>query len=335
MAKNLIPTISVIMPVYNCFDYIQEAINSILNQTFSDFELIIIDDYSSDGTVDLIKKFNDPRIKLILKSVNSGISNSLNYGLKIAKGKYIARMDGDDISFPDRFERQVKFMDLNPKVILCGGGYISINSNKDFIPSQGHVELLFEMTYYCPIAHPTVFYRRNIISQNSIEYDAKYEPAEDFRMWTILSRYGEIANIKEPLIQYRIHSNQISVMRALEQETISNFIALEHVKFLSNNHEYVTNFSENKIKTQGEFEKYILVEEEIKRQFIASGFNLNDQNFIKRKKVYLRKAFLDFPYNVNKLNKKKLILLINNFNVIGLYFIFKYIFKCLIGYKSR
>ena len=130
MAKNLIPTISVIMPVYNCFDYIQEAINSILNQTFSDFELIIIDDYSSDGTVDLIKKFNDPRIKLTVKSVNSGISNSLNYGLKIAKGKYIARMDGDDISFPDRFERQVKFMDLNPKVILCGGGYISINSNQ-------------------------------------------------------------------------------------------------------------------------------------------------------------------------------------------------------------
>ena len=134
---------------------------------------------------------------------------------------------------------------------------------------------------------------------------------------------------------YRIHSNQISVKRALEQETISNFIALEHVKFLSNNHEYVTNFSENKIETQDEFEKYILVEEEIKRQFIASGFNLNEQNFIKREKIYLRKAFLDFPQNVNKLNKKKLILLINNFNVIGLYFILKYIFKCLIGYKSR
>lgn len=333
MAKNLIPIVSVIMPVYNCFDYIQEAINSILSQTFSDFELIIIDDNSKDGTVDLIKKFNDPRIKLILKSVNSGISNSLNYGLKIAKGKYIARMDGDDISFPDRFEQQVKFMDLNPKVVLLGGGYISINLKNDFIPVQNHFELLFEMTYYCPIAHPTVFIRRNILSQNAIEYDTKFEPAEDFRMWTILSRYGEIANINEPLIQYRIHANQTSVKRAFEQKTISNIIAQEHVKYLSNNHEYFTSFIGKKIETQGELEKYMLVELEIKRQFMALGFNLNVQGLIKREKIYLRKAFLDFP--IIKLNKKTIILLINNFNIIGPYFILKYFLKCIIGSNSR
>jgi glycosyltransferase involved in cell wall biosynthesis len=308
MGENLNPTISVIMPVYNCIDYIQEAVDSILNQTFSDFELIIIDDNSSDGTVDLIKKFNDPRIKLTLKTVNSGITNSLNYGLKIAKGKYIARMDGDDISFPDRFERQVQFMNLNPKVVLCGGGYISINHKKEFIPSQDHAELLFELTYYCPIAHPTVFIRKNILSQNKIEYDAKYEPAEDFRMWTILSRYGEIANIKEPLIQYRIHSNQTSITRAFQQKIISNIIAIEHVKYLSNNHEYFTNFIEKKIETQDDFKKYILVEEEIKKQFIASGFNLNEQCFLKREKIYLQNAFSDSHYNITKLNREKIIL---------------------------
>ena len=117
------PKISVLMPVYNCELYVQEAIDSILNQTFIDFELLIIDDCSTDKTVEIINNYADKRIKLTTKPHNTGLTNSLNYGLSIAQGQYIARMDGDDVSVLDRFEKQVKFLDTNPDIILCGTWY--------------------------------------------------------------------------------------------------------------------------------------------------------------------------------------------------------------------
>ena len=123
MDSNVKHLISVLMPVYNCSKYIYNSTISILNQTFSDFELIIIDDCSTDNTVDILKKFNDERIVLIVKQKNTGITNSLNYALDIAKSKYIARMDGDDISNIDRLEKQYEFMEGHPDVVMCGGGY--------------------------------------------------------------------------------------------------------------------------------------------------------------------------------------------------------------------
>ncbi len=123
MIPTKFPRITVIMPVYNCELYIKEAIDSILNQTFTDFEFLIIDDASTDKTVSIIKEYKDFRIQLIEKEGNKGISDSLNYGLKVAKGEYIARMDGDDISLPERFVKQVTFLDSNPDVILCGSNF--------------------------------------------------------------------------------------------------------------------------------------------------------------------------------------------------------------------
>ena len=108
---TIAPTISVIMPVYNCEKYIAMSIESILNQTINDFELLIIDDASTDQTLAIITSYEDTRIKIISKPVNSGYTESLNIGLKIAKGKYIARMDGDDISFTRRFEKQLSFLE--------------------------------------------------------------------------------------------------------------------------------------------------------------------------------------------------------------------------------
>ena len=112
------PKITVLMPVYNCELYIQEAIESILHETYSDFEFLILDDASTDQTVSIIKKYKDACIQLIEKLLKAGYTNSLNYGLTIARGKYIARMDGDDISFPDRFVKQVTYLEANPGVVL-------------------------------------------------------------------------------------------------------------------------------------------------------------------------------------------------------------------------
>ena len=119
MESNL-PLITVLMPVYNGAKYLNEAIDSILNQTFSDFELLIIDDGSTDQSIDLIKAYNDPRIKLIVNKKNIGQSATLNKGLELARGKYIARMDQDDISMPERLKKQMGFMDEYPKFAVPG-----------------------------------------------------------------------------------------------------------------------------------------------------------------------------------------------------------------------
>ena len=116
------PKLSVIMPAYNAEKYIGEAIESILNQTFTDFEFIIIDDGSSDHTADIIKGFHDERIRFIQNEKNSGVANTLNKGLELSQGEYIARMDADDISLPARFEKQVAFMEANPDVAVVGCG---------------------------------------------------------------------------------------------------------------------------------------------------------------------------------------------------------------------
>ena len=270
MDSNVKPLISVLMPVYNCSKYIYNSTISILNQTFSDFELIIIDDCSTDNTVDILKKFNDERIVLIVKQKNTGITNSLNYALDIAKGKYLARMDGDDISNIDRLEKQYEFMESHPDVVLCGGGYEVIKSNyehgqkgdifvqkasaatldvltrawirifwgkgdiriKTFKPYLLHGELLFDLATHCSFAHPTVMIKSEVLKMNKVKYNPKCEPAEDYEMWTKLSEYGKLANIPDILIKYRIHEYQTTKRRSLEQKEITNKIALNHTKIL-------------------------------------------------------------------------------------------------------
>ena len=147
------PKISVILPVYNSELYIKETIDRVLNQTFSDFELLIIDDCSTDKTVSIIKEYSDERICLIEKEKNSGLINSLNFGISLAKGEYIARMDGDDICLLERFAKQVAFLDKNPTIILCGTAYSDITcfqnclclivNNKDYHQHSFQITLLF------------------------------------------------------------------------------------------------------------------------------------------------------------------------------------------------
>jgi glycosyltransferase involved in cell wall biosynthesis len=132
------PKITVLIPVYNCELYIQEVLESILHQTYSDFEFLILDDASTDQTVSIIKKYKGARIQLIEKLLKAGYTNSLNYGLTIARGKYIARMDGDDISFPDRFVKQVTYLEANPGVVLCGTSYKIIGNGKQLSFPENH-----------------------------------------------------------------------------------------------------------------------------------------------------------------------------------------------------
>lgn len=198
------------MPVYNCESYIAEAIESILNQTYIYFELIIIDDYSTDGTLAVISRYEDPRIRLVKKERNTGLIASLNTGIDMAIGKYIARMDGDDISLQNRFETQVNFMETNPHVVLCGTWFKIIPTDVIIKHPISHNDIKIALLEYCAFGHSTVMLRRSVIVQESLKYLDTFVAAEDFELWTRIITKGLVANIPQVLLYYRQHAGQVS-----------------------------------------------------------------------------------------------------------------------------
>lgn len=207
MSQN--PLISVVLPVYNCALYIEDGINSILNQTIQNFEIIIIDDYSADDTVKIIQSIDDSRIKLILKEENKGLIHSLNIGLKEAKGKYIARMDGDDISLPDRFQKQLEILENNSDIKVCGcwlqrfGNSVEIIKHKEF-----HDEIAARLLLSCSMSMGAVMFNRENFSKFSFDENKKH--VEDYDFWARTAWSGKFYNIQEVLYYYRAHETQVS-----------------------------------------------------------------------------------------------------------------------------
>jgi len=223
MSNIQTPLLSVVMPVYNSSSYLNEAIDSILTQTFSDFEFLILNDGSTDCSKDIILSYQDERIKFLDSPVNLGLSARLNTGLQIAQGKYIARMDSDDVAVSERFERQLFFMEKNPNVALCGGFMDFIGNN---VPSTAlnwvkHTDkdlIKINLLFDCAICHPTVMFRKEILIHNKITYDSAYEPAEDYKIWLQMSNINlELINIPDILLHFRINSNQVSTANDNEQ----------------------------------------------------------------------------------------------------------------------
>lgn len=210
------PKISVIMPIYNCELYVGEAIESILNQSFADFEFLIIDDCSTDRTLQIAQSYTDQRIKIITKEKNTGYTASLNYGISVAKGKYIARMDADDSSVVERFEMQLEFLEANPDFILCGSTVQIYGSDNIIDKPEHHNEIQIALLYGCPIAHPSVMVRKAVLEQ--FMYDGKMEPAEDYDLWTKMIWAGKMYNIQKPLLRYRFHEAQVSIAKSEIQQ---------------------------------------------------------------------------------------------------------------------
>ncbi|MBE9913083.1 glycosyltransferase [Paenibacillus donghaensis] len=218
------PRVSVIMPVYNNAAYVQEAIQSILNQTYTDFELIIIDDGSTDGSAYLVSLVTDPRVKKVFHQENKGLVFTLNEGLDMATGDYIARMDSDDHSVPERLSIQVSYMDDNPSIDLCGSAITySIGRNAKINPVH-HEEIKAWLLFHCCICHPTVMMRNRMINRLGIRYDVNYPHAEDYELWDRLASQIQMTNLPINLHYYRLHDGQVSnqhkVMQAYSVEKI-------------------------------------------------------------------------------------------------------------------
>ncbi len=207
------PKISVIMPVYNSEKYLKEATDSILSQTYTDFEFIIIDDCSSDSSVKIIEEYEDNRIVFIKNEENLGVAKTLNRGLSICKGEFIARMDSDDISLSERFEKQLKYLEENKNtaVVSCGvqtfcdDKIISETGWSNSEPAKIKKDLFFS----CAIAHPTVMMRTSAIKEVG-GYDPDYNGVEDYELWCRVSEKYDIASVNDVLFKYRVHENQVS-----------------------------------------------------------------------------------------------------------------------------
>ncbi|CAM3655892.1 glycosyltransferase family 2 protein [Polynucleobacter brandtiae] len=209
---NAQPLISVLMPAYNSEKYISEAIDSILNQTFSDFELCIINDGSSDATGRIIDSYEDPRIIKTHLTKNQGLVAVRNALIKQARGKYIAYLDNDDVAFPDRLEKQFAFLEAG-KADLCSGAHQTYNEetgqrrNSKQAYSDSDIRAL--ITVYCPLCNPAVMGKAEIFKK--FQYQSGNDHAEDYSLWQALALAGyRFANLKDQLITYRIHPKQIS-----------------------------------------------------------------------------------------------------------------------------
>ena len=199
------------MPVYNGEKYLCEAIDSILRQTYRDFDFLIIDDGSTDHSLDIINSYRDSRIKLIRNKKNLGLVQTLNFGLEISDTEYIARMDCDDISLPKRLEKQVAFMDANPAVGISGTWVKPVSGKRNNVwkyavdPAEIKSQLFFDSC----LAHPSVIMRKNKLSRHQLSYDKQHVVAQDWGFWQKASFFFDLANLAQVLLLYRTSNKNV------------------------------------------------------------------------------------------------------------------------------
>lgn len=210
--------ITVLMPVYNGGKYLAEAIESILKQTFTDFELLIINDGSSDNSEQIIKNIKDNRIRYLKNASNLGLIQTLNIGINESHGEYIARMDQDDISLPHRLARQVKFMDNN-REIGVSGSWVKMFGNIRYANKHytEHEELKAQLLFSTCFAHPAVIFRNSVLKSTGLKYNEEDKGAEDYGFWVSLVDKTKFANINKILLLYRMHPTNMSKIFTKDQ----------------------------------------------------------------------------------------------------------------------
>lgn len=286
------PKISVIMPVYNGEKYLHESIDSILQQSFSDFEFIIINDGSTDNSLQIIKSYQDIRI-VIIDQANQGVAKSLNNGIEIARGKYIARMDADDISYKDRFSIQFKFLEENNNVIVVGSNADIIDKDGNYVYTttqlRSNDDLKKLLPYKSPFIHPSVMIRADILIK--IGFYPVTPMAQDLFMFNKMSGYGKYANIVKPLIKYRL----TPVASSSRSKNTKNIIANAITYFYENGQitaDHVKRMRESIINTNINY-KYYLYHLHLAKKYLWN----NCQPQLARKNIFI--ALRYNMYNIN------------------------------------
>jgi len=226
------PLVSVVMPVYNGERFLRDAIESILHQSFTDFEFIIIDDGSNDTSVAIIKEYPDSRIRLIQNPVNLGITQTLNTGIHQAVGKYICRMDADDVALPKRLQIQTAHLETHPKIAVLGSNTTVIDeigqkANDEYYP-QTDREIKSSIFTHNPFAHSSVMIRHSVLDELGV-YDSGYLHNEDYDLWLRVATKHQLENLPHILLHRRVHGANITVSKKVQLiqyriKTLSNAI---------------------------------------------------------------------------------------------------------------
>jgi len=300
------PKVTVLMPIYNGERYLRQSIESILNQTFRDFEFLIVDDASNDASRDIIRSYDDPRIILIENVHNLGLNKTLNRGLALARGEYIARQDQDDISHLTRLEKQVTFLNDHPEIVLLGTRVNNIDGNGRKASSYGYyivsseLAIRWQVMFDNPFVHSTVMMRSEMVRQMG-GYEDHFQYCEDYDLFSRLVRSYKATNLKEPLFDYRYHpdsmtpnstkENNLLIGEIFRRETI-NYINVdppeEWINFwLSINNPYNFNSTVNT-------EKMIRYIESTYSKFISIYPNAENDAEIKE---YISRMLIRIAYN--------------------------------------
>ncbi len=206
------PEVTVLLPVYNGEEYLRETMESILGQTYNGFEFLIVDDGSTDGTDDIIKSYDDPRIRVLKNPERLKLSGALNRGIDEARGNYIARMDADDIALPERLATQVAYMDEHPEIGVCGTGievFGNTRTRNDIYPADTE-DIRSYALFDCPFCHPSVMMRRDLLDKHNLRYDGSYYPTEDYELWARAIECFPTVNLSEVLLRYRVHEKSMT-----------------------------------------------------------------------------------------------------------------------------
>lgn len=331
--------ISVVMPVYNGELYLKESIGSILDQTFNDFEFIVINDGSNDGSGNIIASYAkiDKRIKII-NQTNQGIVVALNNGLKIANGKYIARMDCDDISLPTRFYKQVEYMEHHLDIGVCGTWIRYFGNQKAgcWKPPLDMESMRSELIFTSILAHPTVFIRKEIFDKYNLFYRNDYIHAEDYDLWIRFAKCTRLANIPEILYLYRVHEHQVTQMgrisknysaRQLREKYISDNLGEISSDFISIHEDVASReYGNNMMFVKKAFDWFNEI------IFLNSNKEAFNQNILKNQ---LHRYFYDICCNLSGLGVGVWLIYIkflykNRINITA-YLNFKIFLKCIVG----
>lgn len=224
---SISPKVTVLMSVYNTEKYVGPAVESVLNQTFTDFEFLIFEDCSTDSSLKILENYasEDSRIVLIKNKVNKGLTANLHEGMNIAKGEFLARMDADDICLPDRFERQIKFLDKNTTISMVGSAVIFFDDNNyEFVAYQPlkHDEIKVELLLGYTMLHPSVMMKLGDFRKHSLNYDISFRYSQDHDLWVRAIEKLKFANLPDPLTKMREHGNKISTTLKPEQKKLSD-----------------------------------------------------------------------------------------------------------------
>jgi len=226
----MMPSATVLMSAYNCETYIAEAIESILSQSFTEFEFLIINDGSTDSTGSILSSYADPRIRLINNGGNLGLSRSLNTGMATAKGAYIVRMDADDVALPDRLAKQVACMEREPHIDVCGSWYEMFGDSSRVVKTRAdHRDIRDTLFFRNCIAHSTVCMRKKSFESRPGPYNEEYRYAQDYELWCRTVGTLTFANIQEVLLRYRVHGSQAGRSQIREQDAFADRVRRDNL----------------------------------------------------------------------------------------------------------